>query len=100
MPEHAADRLTQVRDEYANMTEESVNSRRLNLYNRFDADISDLLRVDPQNDLGRKYWHEKNPEQTKPPFTVAAGSGGCAAMGVSAGDGSWILEAADQLVHR
>jgi hypothetical protein len=68
--EHIADRLTQVRDVYANMTEESVNSRRLNLYNRFDADISDLLRVDPQNDLGRKYWHEKNLEQTKPPFTL------------------------------
>lgn len=70
LPEHIADRLTQVRDEYANMVEESVNSRRLNLYNRFDADISDLLRVDPQNDLGRKYWHEKNMEQVRPPFTL------------------------------
>lgn len=68
--EHTADRLTQVRDEYANMTEESVNSRRLNLYNRFDADVTDLLRVDPQNDLGRKYWHEKNLEQAKPPFLL------------------------------
>ena len=70
LPEHTADRLTQVRDEYANMTEESVNSRRLNLFNRFDADITDLLRVDPQNDLGRKYWHEKNMEQVRPPFTL------------------------------
>jgi hypothetical protein len=70
LPEHTADRLTQVRDEYANMVEESVNSRRLNLFNRFDADIGDLLRVDPQNDLGRKYWHEKNMEQVRPPFTL------------------------------
>jgi Concanavalin A-like lectin/glucanases superfamily len=70
LPEHIADRLTQVRDNYANMTEESVNSRKLNLYNRFDADITDLLRVDPTNDLGRKYWSEKNPEQPKPPFTL------------------------------
>jgi hypothetical protein len=70
LPEHTADRLTQVRDEYANMVEESVNSRRLNLFNRFDADISDLLRVDPQNDLGRKYWHEKNMEQVRPPFAL------------------------------
>ena len=70
LPEHTADRLTQVRDEYANMVEESVNSRRLNLFNRFDADISDLLRVDPQNDLGRKYWHEKNMEQVRPQFTL------------------------------
>ena len=52
------------------MVEESVNSRRLNLFNRFDADITDLLRVDPQNDLGRKYWHEKNMEQARPPFTL------------------------------
>ena len=70
LAEHIADRLTQVRDEYANMVEESVNSRRLNLFNRFDADISDLLRVDPENDLGRKYWHEKNVEQVRPPFIL------------------------------
>ena len=70
LPEHIADRLTQVRDEYANMVEESVNSRRLNLFNRFDNDISDLLRVDPQNGLGRKYWHEKNLEQVRPPFIM------------------------------
>ena len=70
LPEHIADRLTQVRDEYANIVEESVNSRRLNLFNRFDADITDLLRVDPQNDLGRKYWHEKNMEQVRPPFIL------------------------------
>ena len=70
VPEHVADRLTQARDNYANMTEESVNSRKLNLFNRFDADISDLLRVDPTNDLGLKYWHEKNPEQVAPAFTL------------------------------
>jgi hypothetical protein len=70
LPEHIADRLTQVRDNYANMTEESVNTRRLNLYNRFDADITDLLRVDPTNDLGRKYWNEKNGEQLHPPFKL------------------------------
>ncbi len=46
VPEHVADRLTQARDNYANMVEESVSSRRLNLFNRFDADMSDLLRVD------------------------------------------------------
>ena len=70
LPEHISDRLTQVRDNYANMTEESVNSRKLNLYNRFDEDITDLLRVDPTNDLGLKYWHEKNPEQIAPPFKL------------------------------
>jgi len=70
LPEHISDRLTQVRDNYANLVEESVNSRKLNIYNRFDADISDLLRVDPENDLGRKYWNELNHEQLHPPFTL------------------------------
>ncbi len=66
--EHIADRLTQVRDNFSNMTEEHVNSRHLNTYNRFYADITDLLRVDPGNDLGRKYWHEWNPETLPPAY--------------------------------
>jgi hypothetical protein len=69
LPEHVSDRLTQVRDNYANLVEESVNSRKLNIFNRVDADMTDLLRVDPENDLGRKYWNEMNHEQIKPPFT-------------------------------
>ena len=76
LPEHVADRLTQVRDNYANMTEESVSSRRLNLFNLFDGDISDLLRVDPENDLGRKYWNEMSHEQVRPPFTMPAAPAG------------------------
>ncbi len=70
LPEHISDRLTQVRDNYANLVEESVNSRKLNIFNRFDADITDLLRVDPDNDLGRKYWNEMNHEQLQPPYTL------------------------------
>jgi hypothetical protein len=70
LPEHIADRLTQVRDEFSNLVEESVSSRRLNLFNRFDGDISDLLRVDPENQLARDYWHEMNHEQSHPPFIV------------------------------
>ncbi len=70
LKEHIADRLTQVRDNFSNMTEEHVNSRRLNTYNRFFADINDLLRVDPQNELARKYWHEWNPETAEPDFTL------------------------------
>lgn len=76
LPEQIADRLAQVRDNYANMTEESVNSRRLNLWNRFEADITDLFRVDPANELGRRYWHEKNLEQPSPPFTLPAAPAG------------------------
>jgi Concanavalin A-like lectin/glucanases superfamily len=70
LPEHIADRFTQVRDEFANLVEESVSSRRLNLFNRFDTDITDLLRVDPQNQLARDYWHEMNHEQPHPPFIL------------------------------
>ena len=69
VPEQVADRLAEVRDNFSNMTEEHVTSRRLNTYNRFYADISDLLRVDPTNDLGRKYWHEWNPETLVPDYT-------------------------------
>ncbi len=76
VPEHVADRLTQVRDNYSNMVEESVNSNRLNLYNRYEADITDLLRVDPNNDLGRKYWNELNHEQIHPPYTLPAAPAG------------------------
>jgi hypothetical protein len=69
VPEHVADRLTQVRDNYANIVEESVNSNRLNIYNRYEADITDLLRVDPTNELALHYWHEKNPEQPDTAYT-------------------------------
>ncbi len=71
--EHIADRLTQVRDNFSNMTEEHVNSRHLNTYNRFYADITDLLHVDPSNDLGRKYWHEWNPETLPPAYVQPIG---------------------------
>ena len=76
LPEHTSDRLTQVRDNYSNIVEESVNSRKLNQFNRLDADMTDLLRVDPENDLGRKYWNELNHEQLKPPFTLPTAPAG------------------------
>jgi hypothetical protein len=76
LPEHISDRLTQVRDNYANLVEESVNSRKLNIFNRVDADMTDLLRVDPENDLGRKYWNEMNHEQLRPPFTLPTAPAG------------------------
>ena len=66
--EHVQDRFTQVRDAYANLVEESTSTRKLNMFRRFDIDMTDLLRVDPQNDLGRKYWYDMNKEQVKPAF--------------------------------
>ncbi len=67
IPEQVADRLTEVKDNYANMVEEAVSSERLNTWNRFFGDISDLLSVDPSNDLGIKYWYSANRGGAQPP---------------------------------
>ena len=99
LPEHTIDRLTQVRDNYANLVEESVSSRKLNIFNRFDADITDLLRVDPENDLGRKYWHEMNPDQPGR-RSLRLRTRRRAPVGLSAGGRSWTAQAPDQLVCR
>lgn len=54
--EHVADRLNQVKDNWAFLVEEHTTSKRQGLYRRLYADISDLLRVDPDNQIGREYW--------------------------------------------
>ena len=68
-PEHEIDRFTQARDNYSNMVEEHVNVKRLNNFARFDADLTDLLRVNPDHIPGLYYWYDTNKEQAKPPFT-------------------------------
>jgi hypothetical protein len=69
--EHVADRFTQVRDNFAHIVEERPNTRRLALYSRFESDLTDLLRIDPDHVRGRQYWYEYNKEQPKPPVTLA-----------------------------
>lgn len=54
-PEHELDRITQVRDLYGFTVEERPVSPRLNLANRFYADDSDLLKVNPNHFLGKAY---------------------------------------------
>lgn len=54
--EHVADRFNQVRDNWAFLVEEHTTSKRQGLYRRLNADISDLLRVDPDHQHGREYW--------------------------------------------
>src|SRR5262249_33990370 len=61
-PEHIADRFAQVRDNMAFLVEEHTNTRRLARYERLERDLTDLLRVDPENRHGREYWAELNPE--------------------------------------
>lgn len=64
--EHIADRFTQVRDAYAMLCEENTTSRRLSKYRQIEADLNDLLKVDPENVIGRKYWHIYNSEHPLP----------------------------------
>ncbi len=53
--EHELDRFTQARDSYAMLVEEHPRSPRFDLWNRFEADLTDLLRVNPEHLLGRRY---------------------------------------------
>ncbi|ALL15303.1 hypothetical protein AQ619_10570 [Caulobacter henricii] len=54
--EHVADRFNQMKDNWAFLVEEHTTSKRQGLYRRLDADMSDLLRVDPDHQQGREYW--------------------------------------------
>lgn len=64
--EHVADRFTQVRDAYAMLCEENTTSRRLSKYCQIEADMQDLLKVDPDHRVGRRYWHIYNSEHPLP----------------------------------
>ncbi|RXD06790.1 LamG domain-containing protein [Sphingomonas sp. UV9] len=60
LPEHIADRMAQVKDNWGFLVEEHTASKRAGLYRRLFADISDLLRVDPDNVRARAYWADIN----------------------------------------
>ena len=66
--EHVQDRFTQVRDNYAFLVEERPDDPRLNLYNRFESDIKDLLTVNPKHYPGQNYWYDLDHAHGKPPF--------------------------------
>jgi hypothetical protein len=70
LAEHIADRLAQARDNLAFLVEEHTVSRRLARYERLEAELGDLLRVDPENRHGREMWAEINPEQGSVPVTL------------------------------
>lgn len=54
--EHIADRLNQVKDNWGYLVEEHPASKRERLFRRVWTDATDLLRVDPDNLIGRSYW--------------------------------------------
>lgn len=60
LPEHIADRMNQVKDNWGFLVEEHTASKRASLYARLFADIGDLLRVDPDNVRARAYWADIN----------------------------------------
>jgi len=67
--EHVTDRFNQVRDNWGFLVEEHTTSKRQRLYARVHADLSDLLRVDPDHELGRLYWNYISyNSQGRPPF--------------------------------
>ena len=67
--EHVADRFNQVRDNWGFLVEEHTTSKRQRLYARVYADLSDLLRVEPDHELGRLYWNYISyNSQGRPPF--------------------------------
>ncbi|RZF60523.1 LamG domain-containing protein [Sphingomonas populi] len=70
LPEHIADRFNQVKDNWGYLVEEHTASKREALYARVFGDITDLLRVDPDNADARRYWADIDyrPENL-PPYT-------------------------------
>ncbi|MGN0920944.1 MAG: LamG-like jellyroll fold domain-containing protein [Cellvibrio sp.] len=65
--EHITDRFNQVKDNWGNLVEEHTSSQRMALYRRAHADVTDLLRVDPDHDLGRLYWYYMSFKSQRPP---------------------------------
>lgn len=68
--EHVFDRERQIQDNYGFLVEERQSSRNLGLFQRFYDDLTDLLRVDPDNRVGNAYWSEWNPQQPLPPVDL------------------------------
>jgi len=71
--EHELDRFTQVRDLFGFTVEEHPSSPRLNLYNRFVADHTDLMKANPEHWLGQAYKYAKTRRiKDRPPYEIAA----------------------------
>lgn len=69
LKEHIADRFNQVKDNWGFLVEEHTASQREALYRRLYGDITDLLRVDPDNIEARRYWADISYGATgMPPF--------------------------------
>jgi hypothetical protein len=57
--EHCGDRFTQVKDCYGHLVEEQPGLPEFDMFNRFMADVNDLLDADPNHKLGQYYYYDK-----------------------------------------
>ncbi len=58
LKEHIPDRVTQVRDNYANILEEGPRHKEFDMFNRLYADLMDVLEYDPENEIARFYYND------------------------------------------
>ena len=58
LKEHIADRLVQLRDNYANILEEHPRQKEYNMFNRMRGDLMDVLKYDPENEIARFYYND------------------------------------------
>ncbi len=65
--QHELDRLTQIRDLYGFTVEERPLNPRLNLYNRFVADQTDLMKANPDHWLGQAYQYANTRKKNDRP---------------------------------
>jgi len=63
--EHVLDRFTQIRDLYGHLVEEQPGLPEYEMYNRFNADCLDLMRVDPEHKQAQYYWYSKHVLNTR-----------------------------------
>ena len=66
--EHVTDRFNQVRDNYGTLAEEATASRRFLKFRRFENDLTDLLKVDPDHPQGLRYRQQYYPATTIVPY--------------------------------
>jgi len=58
LKEHIADRLIQLRDNFANILEEHPTHPEYDMFNRMCADLMDILDYDPDNEIARFYYND------------------------------------------
>ncbi len=68
--EHELDRFTQVKDCFAMLVEANPFSPKLNLWVRFETDLKDLLRVNPEHAMAREYAAMSSLRGPRPSYTV------------------------------